>query len=278
MAIKFVWPDAKGLAIILLISFFLFDSLIIEPNNLTITHNDFDLSGGTNGSGIRIAFISDLHIGQQRAGYLEEVVGKINALEPDIVLIGGDSIEGDETELEKLGPLGALKPPYGTYAVLGNHDYGTWGCPTSSELADKVERKLESMNITVLRNENKVLDINGKKLALIGLDDSWVCRNDYTNASRGLDDSMPKIVLAHNQLSVEPADIKGKSVILSGHTHCGKVRIPFITQLVMGPGFGSVLGGRERLDNDTEIYVTCGVTGDGMRFLSNPEISVINIE
>ena len=140
---------------------------------------------------------------------------KINALGPDMVLIGGDSIEWSESELDALGPLSGLSAPDGVYAVLGNHDYGTWGCPTDPALSDNVERKLEGMNITVLRNGNKVLEINGKKLALIGLDDEWVCRDDYANASMGVGGPMPKIVLAHNQLAVNTGEVEGdrKSVV-----------------------------------------------------------------
>jgi len=265
-----------NLVIAFLILIFLFVAVFIEPNRLVTTQNDFDLFGGQDGT-VKIVFISDIHVISQEPGYLEDVVGKINEQKPDLILIGGDVIEARESELDRLSALEDLKAPYGIYSVLGNHDYGVWGCPTDPSLGDKVESKLESMNITVLRNENTVLDINGERFALIGLDDKWVCRNDYQNASRGIDALIPKIILAHNQISVEPSEIEGKSLILSGHTHCGQVRLPFITQAIMELPFGHVLGGRERLDDDTEIYVTCGITRGVMRFLSNPEISVMNV-
>jgi predicted MPP superfamily phosphohydrolase len=265
-----------NLIIAFLILIFLFISIFIFPNLLTITHNEFDLFSG-NGEMVKIAFISDIHVLFEKTGKLEEIVGKINEQKPDLILIGGDFIEGGENEFDALTPLAKLRAPYGVYGLLGNHDYGSWGCPHDSSLADKLVSFLGSMNVTVLRNQNRVLDINGKRFALIGLDDDWVCRNDYGKASAGLDPGMPKIILAHNQLAAEPAGIEGKSLILSGHTHCGLINLPFITQAVLGPAFGSDVGGRERLDDDTELYVTCGTTGGLMRFLTSPEISVIDV-
>jgi predicted MPP superfamily phosphohydrolase len=263
------------LAIILISAFFI-DSLLVEPYRLTVTQNDFTLFDGR--QNVSVVLISDIHIGSQRQGYLDSVVERINALHPDIVLIGGDTIDADVSELAWLGPLGRLNATYGVYAVLGNHDYGWWGCGVSPALGDAVEEKLLALNITVLRNDNRVLDVRGARFALIGLDDQWLCRNNYTEASAGVPDGMPKVVLAHNQLAVDPSEVKGRGLLLFGHTHCGQVRLPFITQLVMGPGFGPDLGGRERIDNDTEVYVTCGVTSGGMRFLTNPEISRIIME
>lgn len=278
MAIRLEKPGPKGLVIILFVSFFTVDSLFIEPYALRTTQSRFDFFGsGGNDSAMRIVFISDIHIGLQGEGYLERVVHDVNAQEPDVILIGGDIIEGSESELPMLAPLASLSAPYGVYAVLGNHDYGLWGCPANPSLSDRVGAKLESLGIVVLRNENRALEVRGKRFALIGLDDTWSCRNDYQEAARGLDDAMPKIVLTHNQGSVDAASIAGRSLILSGHTHCGQVRIPVITGLVLGPGFGKTLGGYERMDRDTEAYVTCGVTGGTVRFLTNPEISVIEI-
>jgi predicted MPP superfamily phosphohydrolase len=72
--------------------------------------------------------------------------------------------------------------------------------------------------------------------------------------------------------------IKGESLILAGHTHCGQVRVPIITKVFFGPDWHGVLGGKQRLDDDTEEYVTCGITPGGVRFNAPPEISVITIE
>ncbi|MCI0503215.1 metallophosphoesterase [Candidatus Micrarchaeota archaeon] len=272
-------PGLKNWLFLLFYFLLVVYALVYEPNNLIVTHESFDFLGGTNDTPnpVRIAFISDIHIGLQRNGWLDAVVDRVNGQEPDIVLIGGDVIESDASELERLAPLARLNATYGTFAVVGNHDYGLWGCGATNTTADKVVAKLESLGIDVLRNEHRIIGGNSG-FALIGVDDEWSCYDDYRAAAAGVPDAMPKVILAHNQDSVAQDAASGPGLILAGHTHCGLVRVPFITQAVLGPGFGSVLGGRARLDDDTEAYVTCGITGGGIRFLTSPEISVIDIK
>jgi uncharacterized protein len=253
-------------------------ALAYEPNNLIVTHNSFDLADGA-AAPIRIVFISDIHIGLQRDGWLDSVVDRVNEQEPDIVLIGGDFIEAEAAELPRLAPLTRIEAKNGTYAVLGNHDYGGWGrCRADNGTAEKVFAKLESLGIVVLRNEHRIIGQGEGSFALIGVDDDWSCYDDYDAAAAGVPDGMPKLVLAHNLNSINPEKVHGDSLILAGHTHCGLVRVPFITDAVLGPDFGGVLGGRKELDNDTEAYVTCGVTGGGIRVLTSPEISVIELD
>ncbi len=269
-------------AIILLFIIIVVDAIFIEPYRLIVTEINFDLFDGTD-TKVKIILISDIHIDSQREGYLDEVVKKINEQNPDIVLIAGDSINGYGTELKKLEPLKALRSKFGAYAVLGNHDYGRWGCPISKneiDMGNKVEQKLEYLGIEVLRNENRIIEINGKSFALIGLDDAWVCRSDYKKASENVSESMPKIIFMHNSKAIEPKEVKGKGLILAGHTHCGQIRLPFVTDfLIQREDFGHFAGGKGQVDNDTDMYITCGVTRGSwsIRFMTNPEISVINI-
>jgi predicted MPP superfamily phosphohydrolase len=274
---EFGKPGVKAWLFLLFYFMFLIYALVYEPNNLIVSRNSFDLLDGESRT-IRIVFISDIHIGLQRDGWLDSVVDRVNEQKPDIVLIGGDFIEADSSELERLAPLARIDAKNGTYAVLGNHDYGGWGrCRADNGTADKVIGKLESLGIDVLRNEHRVIGGEGG-FALIGVDDDWSCYDDYDAAAAGVRDELPKVILAHNLNSANPAAIHGPSLILAGHTHCGLIRVPFITEAALGPNFGSVLGGRKALDNDTEAYVTCGVTGGGVRVLTSPEISVIELE
>jgi len=271
---EFERVGGTGFLILLFYFLILVFMLIVEPGNLAVTENDFTLLGAGNGTPVKIVFISDIHAGLQKAGWLDNAVDRVNGQEPDIILLGGDYIESDASELEKLAPLGRLRAPYGIYAVLGNHDYGDWGCGEDDGTAGKVEAGLESLGADVLRNEHELLDVRGRGFALIGVDELWACRDDYPAAANGTD-GMPKIILAHNLKAVNPDSISGRALVLSGHTHCGLIRLPVLTELVLGT---RPIGGRAALDGDTDAYVTCGVTGGGVRLLTNPEISVITIK
>lgn len=270
-------------AILVMLGIVLFiDAAFVEPNRLVITQNTYNLFNSTDP--IKVILISDIHIGSQNKGHLENVVKVINEQNADLVLIAGDSINYDEKELEKLEPLKELKTK--SYAVLGNHDYGEWGCPIFSdslELSNKVESRLENLGIEVLRNEHQIVTIKNKKFALVGLDDAWVCRNDYAKATENIE-NVPQIIMMHNQLAVNFNEVKENSLVLAGHTHCGEVRIPFITDflffsILKKSRFGDLVGGHYALTRGINLYVTCGVTKSttGLRFFTNPEISVITI-
>lgn len=253
-------------------------SLFIAPNLISVTTNDFGFFGG-DGEPVRIVFISDVHYGSLTPGHLEKAVARINELEPDVVLVGGDVIHFTRSELGGLDALGEIEAGR-RYVVLGNHDYGSWGCPPDDAAlrrAGEVESQLESLGFTVLRNENEVVEVSGRRFAIAGVDDEWSCMNDYSEAAGNLSATIPKIVLVHNELGVDASEIRGRSLILAGHTHCGQVYIPFITQWLMGPEFGPHVMGRDSIDDDTDIYVTCGIVQGGVRFLTTPEISIINL-
>ena len=256
-------------AIIIIIVIFV---LFIEPYNLQVTENSFDLFDGNNA--IQVVFIADTQDAYHHPEYFERVIEAVNAREPDLILLGGDNVEIAD-EWNRTDQLGNLKSKYGIYAVLGNHDYISWDCKNCS---DKVESKLESMGIKVLRNEYEILNISGREFALIGVDDLQAGRSNYRLASRDVPDNMSKIILAHNQYSVTRHDLEGKNLVLSGHTHCGLVQIPYVTDFILqSSNFADVIGGRATIDENSELYVTCGITPGGVRLFTRPEISVIYV-
>lgn len=245
-------------------------ALIAEPSNLQLTENTFDVFTD-NGSTITIVLISDMHGSYQDYGYFPRVIEMVNSQEPDLILIAGDNVGGGDY-WAYTSPLEQLKSTHGIYAVLGNHDY-EGGNP------DNVEEELEAIGIEVLRNEHRILDIEGREFALIGLEDLWVHRSNYSEAAAGVPANMTKVILAHNYLSAENQNLEGRNLVLSGHTHCGQVRIPFITSFLLWLGnFGDAVGGRFTMDENTEAYITCGVVPGDIRLFAPPEVSVIYLE
>jgi len=245
-------------------------ALFVEPFNLQVTENTFDLFAD-DGSTITIVLIADLHDSYNNPEYLQYVIGTVNSQEPDLILIGGDNVEGIGGDWEKFRSLQQLKSRHGSYAVMGNHDYSS--CP------DRIEYEFESMGVEVLRNEYRILEMEGRDFALIGLEDEWVGRSDYPKAAEGVPDNMTKVILAHNYLSVENETLEGSNLVLSGHTHCGQVRVPLITRFLLWLGnFGDAVGGRFTMGENTEAYITCGITPGNIRLFAPPEVSVIYLE
>ena len=173
---------------------------------------------------VRLVLISDIHVGgpDMPPSRLGRIVGQINALAPDVVLIAGDLITEKRlaTRLysiaEAIAPLAALRPKIGTLAVLGNHDY--WADPAGAVEA------LRRAGITVLDNDAA----SAGPLAIGGIDDPFTHRDDLARtvaAVRRLP-GVP-ILFSHSPdpFPRVPSDI---ALMAAGHTHCGQVRLPII--------------------------------------------------
>src|SRR5690349_9216888 len=129
-------------------------AFFIEPNRLVVRHETIELDRWPTGlSGLKIAVLSDLHIG---SAFIDErklrrIVERTNQLQPDLIVILGDYIAsngrtGHRVQPEVFAPLlKDLHAPFGVYSVLGNHDWWYNGV--------KVRRALEANGIKVLENE-----------------------------------------------------------------------------------------------------------------------------
>jgi len=189
--------------------------------------------------GARIVQISDLHLGsfRQNFGPLEEAVQLINDLNPDYIFFTGDLVNENPDEADPwIHVFKKLKAKSGKYAILGNHDY-RWG-KSDPELEAKnrigVKSILEKMGLTPLLNEHRILERDGEKIGLVGVEnwgfseEGWFpTYGDYKKSVEGMEDVPFKILLSHDPTHWEQ-HIKGKEAVdftLSGHTHGGQMGI-----------------------------------------------------
>lgn len=160
-----------------------------------------------------IAHLTDVHIGNVIGReFAEELVRKVNALKPDLVVITGDLVDGRLSELRPhIEPLRGLRARDGIFAVTGNHEY-YWNPEPWLE-------HIRSLGIRVLRNEH--VEIAGA-IELAGVDDSSAAE-DVPRAVAGRDPSLPLVLLAHHPRTIERAVKEGVDLQLSGHTHGGQL-------------------------------------------------------
>lgn len=172
---------------------------------------------------ITAALISDIHIAgpDMTPKRLERIVGQINALSADIVLIAGDMISEKKlashiyTAEEAVAPLGGLTARLGVWAVPGNHDH--WFDMPALAAA------MEAKGVHLLSNEAA----QAGPLVIGGLDDDYTGRADLSAtiaAMEGL--SGGRLILSHSPDAFPdvPASI---SLTLAGHTHCGQIGYPW---------------------------------------------------
>lgn len=235
---------------------------------------------------LRIAFVSDFHVGPHKGkAFLRRVVKKANALRPDLVLLGGDFLYNHDSDPELLEPLGGLEAPLGVFGVMGNHDSGRdllYGLVTENgDRTPDVERVLTRGGIVTLRNEWKKIDGPRGSFVLAGTDDVWMKSYDLGKTLDGIPDGLPVILLTHNPDAVLDERAHRADLVLSGHTHGGQVRLPWLGSLAPIPNeIGRKYDrGTFALPKETTLVVSHGV-GESMarpRLFTVPEILLISL-
>jgi predicted MPP superfamily phosphohydrolase len=209
-----------------------------------------------------VVFASDFHIGPNtHEKQVETFVEDINAANPDIILIGGDLVEGGVENLGRTSEiLAKLRARRGVYSVLGNHEYHGG--------AEKTEAFMKSAGITVLRDE--VVTFPGI-INLVGLDDprSEDAKASVVELMAKRDPSLPTILLVHRPVNLAEYSRDGVDLMLAGHSHHGQFfPITIITDLVYTVSYGYARIG------PMQVYVTSGLGtwGPPVRVLTHPEI------
>lgn len=172
--------------------------------------------------GLRIVQISDIHIGPTiKGGFVREIVDRVNAMQPDMIALTGDLVDGSVDYLEAdVAPLADLQAPDGKYFVTGNHEYYSGVYPWLE--------KISELGLDVLVNEHRVLEKNGQRLILGGVTDISARqmvpahRSDPAASLAGAPKAGVRILLAHQPISVYKAAEAGYDLQLSGHTHGGQ--------------------------------------------------------
>ncbi|KXU83629.1 serine/threonine protein phosphatase [Caballeronia megalochromosomata] len=192
--------------------------------------------------GFTIAQISDIHVGPTiKRHYVERIVAAVNGLEPDLIAVTGDVVDGTVPNLaDHTRPLAGLSARHGTFLVTGNHEYYSG--------ADKWIAEFRRLGLTVLLNQHVVLNHDGAQAVIAGVTDysagsfDPANRSDPAKAISGApDDATVRVLLAHQPRSATAAAEAGFTLQLSGHTHGGQflpwnffVRLqqPFVAGLV----------------------------------------------
>ena len=250
---------------------------------LEIVEIDLDLQNLSDQfHGTRVVHISDLHCGRTVSPkYLHRCIHRINQLDPDIVVLTGDYITYDtfgRFRQEVIQLVGGIKSKLGTYACLGNHDYGV-GSIFRSWRHDTLEHITEGMKtsgINILRNEAVVLEVAGQRLWLVGLGDLWAEDFHPEKAFSDVCGSDTVIALAHNPKSIERLDDFAVDAVMSGHTHGNQVAWTFSKKKPLAKR-RSYYSGLYQV-GEKKLYVNRGLGRVGKAFFSTrPEIAVFNL-
>jgi predicted MPP superfamily phosphohydrolase len=222
-------------------------------------------------SGYSIVQMSDIHVGPTIGkDFIMSLVEKSNALDPDLVVITGDLVDGSVEDLgAAVEPLKNLRAKDGVFFVTGNHEYYSG--------ADEWIAFLTSLGIKVLRNER----VPTRAFDLAGVDD-WTAHQfgnghgaNLPRALEGRDPERAVVLLAHQPKAIAEAEKLGVDLQLSGHTHGGQL-FPFNFLVKLQQPFVNGL----HAIGATQIYVSngTGYWGPPMRLGAPAEITRIELQ
>jgi hypothetical protein len=254
----------------------------IERHWIDVVHRDIRIAGLPEAfEGMTIAQLSDIHLDEYTEPFLlREAIRQINRLDPDIVLLTGDYVSAEV--LSKKMTMGAswqcarllkdIACPQ-KYAILGNHDIMAG--------ANEITEAIASNGIPVLRNGFLPIERHGSRIWLAGIDDPVL---GHPNPDLAMpvairnQPSEPIILMCHAPDFVDPLlkhpASRSIALVLSGHTHGGQVRIPFLGAMHLPIGGRKYVEGLFELGG-VQLYVNRGIGAVGVpfRFNCRPEIT-----
>ena len=261
---------------------------VINAGNIQTTKYDIsiDKKAGKLDS-LNVVLIADLHLGYNiGCRQMEQMVEKINAQDPDLVVVAGDIFDNeyealeDPDRLEK--SLRGIQSKYGVYACYGNHDIQekilagfTFGGKEKKESSVKMDEFLEKAGITLLRDEYVLID---DSFYLYG-------RPDYERPGRGIDErksaqeitadmdlSLPVLVIDHEPGELQELADAGVDADLCGHTHDGQL---FPGNLTIKLMWENACGYLKKGDMHSIVTSGVGLFGPNMRVGTKSEICEI---
>jgi uncharacterized protein len=233
-------------------------------------------------AGLKIVQISDFHFHEfTEAAFLEAVVRRVNEANPDLVVLTGDFVSSKplpghfavRMSYHCAELLSRIECPL-RYAILGNHDVLV--------SAHAVTDALLTHGIPVLADSSVPLEREGRRLWLAGIKDALEGRPNLATAlpAGRNPEQEPLILLAHEPDFADHAIGRQIDLVLSGHTHGGQIRLPFLPPLLLPQMGTKYVEGLYRLRDGMQLYVNRGIGAVNLpfRFRCPPEISVLTLQ
>lgn len=263
---------------------------MINAGNIQTTKYDISIDKKAgNLDSLNVVLIADLHLGYNiGCRHMEKMVEKINAQNPDLVVVAGDIFDNEYEALENPDRLAAIlrgiQSKYGVYACYGNHDIQekilagfTFGGKEKKESSVKMDKFLEKAGITLLRDEYTLID---NSFYLYG-------RPDYERPGRGIDErkspqeitadmdlSLPVLVIDHEPRELQELADAGVDADLCGHTHDGQL---FPGNLMIKLMWENACGYLKKDNMHSIVTSGVGLFGPNMRVGTKSEICDIMI-
>lgn len=262
--------------ILVIITLILLYSRFIETSKFITKEISINETIPISYDGLKIVHFSDLHYGRViTKKYINKIVKEINLINPDIVIFTGDLIDKDTklkdediTYLTKT--LNSINSKLGKYSIMGNHDYN---------FKEKIINIYQDSNFNLLINSSDIIyNSNNDPIFIGGLDSTLEGKPDITKTINNTEISY-KIILTHEpDISDQIIKEVSPNLILSGHSHNGQVRLPFIGAIIKPEGAKKYYDNHYTINN-TNIYISSGIGESRINFrlFNSPSINFYRI-
>ncbi|MCH5281974.1 MAG: metallophosphoesterase [Lachnospiraceae bacterium] len=247
-----------------------------QNNHIVIDVYDYKSSKiSDNTEKFSIVQISDLHnacFGKNN----KNLVGDIESLEPDIIVITGDIVDSNHTDIGvAIDFVRQMTERYPVYYVTGNHEY--W--------LDEGQRRelftgIKDAGAVILNNEKITIDVGTDSITLIGLDDNSLRDATLNSIMETCDKNELTVVLAHEPQYLDKYCDAGADLVLTGHAHGGQMILPFIGPLIApDQGFFPTYTAGQFQKESTTMYISRGLGNSviPVRLFNYPEIVCVEI-
>lgn len=273
---KTVFLSLLLFAAVIFTAFIIRDNMSFKVTEYTVSDKNLPAAF----SGFRIAQVSDLHnasFGKDNCKLLE----RLKKEQPDIIVITGDLVDFSHTDIPVAVDFARdaveIAP---VYYVTGNHEAGL----SESDYLTLKARLIEA-GVRVFENEKTDIELDGEKITVMGVDDP----NKYENGDYAFTAAVDKlaadcknytVLLSHRPEYFECYVQNGINLVLSGHTHAGQIRAPFIGALFApGQGFFPEYDKGLFSNDDTFMIVSAGLGNSiiPLRIFNTPELVLIEL-
>ncbi|MEK4243830.1 metallophosphoesterase [Psychrobacillus sp. FSL K6-2684] len=239
------------------------NEVTIESEKIPANFNDWTI--------LQISDLHDATFGEKQV----KLVNKIKDINPDIIFITGDIIDSNRYDLQNsLNLVNQIINIAPVYYVTGNHEIAT-------NDVNHIKTSLQDVGVHVLTNEEEMMEYNGEKMRIIGIEDplSGFSVNEQLKRFEGSEDYT--LVLSHRpEVFQDYVDYK-MDLVFSGHAHGGQFRIPGLGGLV-APGqgvFPKYTSGTYEAE-DTTMIVSRGLGNSlvPIRVFNTPELVVVTLK
>lgn len=230
----------------------------------------------TNTEPIRLVVLADLH-SYPHGGDQQPLIQKILKAKPDVIMMVGDMVDDRAPIRGAVMLMEGIRDIAPIYYVTGNHEI--WGN------REEAVRMFREYGVSVLAGESDTITIKGQEIQILGIDDpEYTPEKGYNEILRPVSDfnrDVFSILLSHRPEPINTFSKYGFDLVLSGHTHGGQVRVPFLYNGLYAPNQGwypPYAGGLYQVQ-DTVLIVSRGlsITADLPRIFNPPEVAVVEL-